>query len=159
MDAGALGGSSLFRGVPPAGFEPFVSLARPERVPQGHHIFRLGEPAERLFIIRGGVVHLTMPVEVHGKEREVVVQEAGAGETIGWSAVIDPYRFTMSAVAATDVDLVAFVTRELQAATEARPDAGLRVMTNLAQVIARRLQVMHTMWTRELQRAVNETFR
>ena len=85
-------------------------------------------------------------------------QTLRAGETVAWSALVAPFRFTMSGRAGTDVELIAFSTRELQAAIEAYPDAGVRVVTNLAAVIARRLQVMHAMWTRELQRTINVTF-
>lgn len=154
----ALAASNLFQGVPPHRLEPFVALAKPDRVRAGNYIFRLGERAERLFIVRSGTVHLTMPIAMNGNEREVVVQEAREGETVGWSALVEPYRFTMGAAAGTDVDLIAFSTRELQSVVEACPDAGLRIMANLAAVIATRLQVMHAMWTRELQRAVSETF-
>lgn len=49
------------------------------------------------------------------------------------------------------------VVRELQVALEARPEVGLRILTNLAQVIARACRLMHTMRTRGLQRAVNVT--
>jgi CRP-like cAMP-binding protein len=150
--------SNLFQGISANRCQPFVPLAQFELVNEGDHIFRLGERAERLFIVRHGIVNLTMPMSVNGREREVVVQEARPGDTIGWSAVIEPYRFTMSAVAGSSVELIAFSTRELQSVVEACPDAGLRIMTNLAKVIARRLQVMHAMWTRELQRAVSETF-
>ncbi len=154
----ALAASNLFQGVPAGRFDLFLSLARQERVRKGDYIFRLGEAAERLFIVRNGTVHLLMPIAMNGNEREVVVQEAREGETVGWSALVEPYRFTMAAAAGTDVDLLAFSTRELRAAVESCPEAGLRIMANLAGVIATRLQVAHAMWTRELQRAVSETF-
>jgi CRP/FNR family transcriptional regulator, cyclic AMP receptor protein len=154
----ALVRSTLFRGVSAAQCEAFLPLVRECRAERDDYLFRLGEPAEALFIIRHGTVHLTMPLAMHGTVREVVVQEAGDGDTIAWSAFIEPFRFTMSARAGTDVDLLGLSTRELQSALEAHPEAGVRIVTNLARVIARRLQLMHTMWTRELQRAVNETF-
>ncbi|MBI2216124.1 MAG: Crp/Fnr family transcriptional regulator [Candidatus Rokubacteria bacterium] len=159
MDASnAVTGSSLFWGLSARQREPFAALARVQRVPEDEYLFRLGQPAEALLIVESGVVELTMPLSMNGKEREVVVQEAGAGETIAWSALIEPNRFTMSARAGTNVELLAFSAGELQAAIEAHPEAGLRIVTNLARVIARRLQVMHAMWTRELQRAVDDTF-
>jgi CRP-like cAMP-binding protein len=151
-------GSSLFWGLSARQCEPFVALARVQRAPKNHYLFRLGQPAEALLIVDSGVVELTMPLAMNGKEREVVVQEAAAGDTIAWSALVEPYRFTMSARAGTDVQLLAFSAGELQAAIDAQPEAGLRIVANLARVIGRRLQVIHTMWTRELQRAVNDTF-
>lgn len=155
---GAMLSSSLFRGLTAEQCESFVPLARAQSISKGDYLFRLGQPAGTLFIIRSGVVQLTMPLSVKGGDREVVVQEARAGETIAWSALIEPYRYTMSARAGTEVELIGFSPRELQVALEAKPEVGLRILTNLAQVIARRLQVMHTMRTRELQRAVNVTF-
>jgi CRP/FNR family transcriptional regulator, cyclic AMP receptor protein len=154
----ALVGSTLFRGVSVAQCEAFLPLVRERRARRDEYLFRLGEPAEALYIIRQGTVHLTMPLAMHGTVREVTVQEAGPGDTIAWSAFIEPFRFTMSARAGADVDLLGLSTRELQAAVEAHPDAGVLIVTNLARVIARRLQLIHTMWTRELQRSVNEVF-
>lgn len=159
MDAArTIAASSLFRGLAPRQCEPFVALARLRSVPRNEYLFRLGQPADALLILRSGVVRLTMPLSMNGKEREVVVQEACEGDTIAWSALIEPYRFTTSARAGTDVEALAFLPGDLQAGLEAHAEAGLRIMTNLAQVIARRLQVMHTMWSREFQRTVNHTF-
>ena len=150
--------ASLFRGLSSEQCQAFVSLAREQRAAKGDYLFHLGETAGTLFIIRSGVVQLTMPLAMKGGDREVVVQEAHAGETVAWSALIEPHRLVMSARAGTDVELLGFSGRELLAALDAKPVVGMRIMTNLAQVIARRLQVTQTMWTRELQRAVNVTF-
>ena len=155
---GAMIGSALFRGLPMVACQKFASIANPRQLNKGDYLFRLGEPANTLFIIRSGTVHLTMPLTMRAGEREVVVQEAGIGETLAWSALIEPYRFTMSARGGSDVDLLAFATRDMQATFAANPDAGLQVMTNLATVVAQRLQVMHAICTRDLQRAVQETF-
>lgn len=149
--------SSLFRGLTAAQCNPFVALATVQTVPKGDYLFRLGHQAGALFVIRSGVVQLTMPLAMKSGDREVVVEEAHPGDTVAWSALIEPYRCTMSARAGTDVELLVFPPRALEAALGANSDAGLRVLTNLAKVIARRLQVTHAMWTRELQRVVIET--
>ncbi len=105
-----------------------------------------------------GLVELTMPLAIPGGDREVVVGIVRAGETLAWSALIEPHRFTMSARAGTDVELHGFARADLQAALRTHPEAGLRVLENLAKVVGRRLQVVQTLWTRSLQRSVNETF-
>lgn len=153
-----LAGSSLFRGLTAEQCQVFVRLARERHVPKDDELFRLGQPAGTLFIVRSGVVCLTMLLSMKDADREVVVEEVQAGETLAWSALIEPCRFTMSARAGTEVELIGFSPREFRMALEAHPDAGLRIVTNLAGVIAKRLQVMHAMWTRELQRTVNLTF-
>jgi CRP-like cAMP-binding protein len=149
--------STLFAGVSPAQCEAFLPIVHTQCAGEGRSLFRLGDAARVLYIIRSGTVQLTMPFAMYGSVKEVVVQEAREGDTVAWSGLIEPFRFTMSGRAGTDVELIAFSTRELQAAIEAYPEAGVRIVTNLAAVIAKRLQVSHTMWTRELQRAVNVT--
>ena len=150
--------SSLFHGLSMEECQAFVPLARPQLVAKGEYLFRLGQLAPTLFIVRSGLVELTMPLSMRGGDQDVAVEEARAGDTVAWSALIDPYRFTMSGRAGSDVELLGFSPSDLQAALAAQPDIGLRILTNLAQVIARRLQVTQTLWTRELQRAVNVTF-
>ncbi len=154
----ALATAGLFAGLTAEQREVFVPLAGEQAVPSGAYLFRLGDAADTLYVLRSGIVHLTMPIAMKSSDREVVVEEAHDGDTLAWSALIKPYRCTMSARADTDLVLLAFDPHKLSAAFAAHPDAGLQVLHNLATVIARRLQVTHAMWTREVQRAVIETF-
>jgi glutaminase len=159
MDAAAtIAASTLFRGLTPGQCEPFVSIARARELPGGEYVFRLGQEAATLFVVRSGIVELTVPMMMTGDERDVVLEEAHEGDTLAWSALVQPHRFTMSGRARTDVDLLGFARRDLQTMLALQPDAGLRIMSNLAQVIGRRLHVVQTMWNRELQRTVSETF-
>jgi CRP-like cAMP-binding protein len=159
MDAAAaIAASTLFRGLTPAQCEPFVSIARERHIPAGEYIFRLGQEATSLFVVCDGVVELAVPLKLTGDDRDVVVEEAREGDTVAWSALVDPHRFTMSGRAGTDVVLIGFPRRDLQSMLAVQSDAGVRIMTNLAQVIGRRLHVVQTLWNRELQRTVSETF-
>lgn len=159
MDAAAtIASSRLFRGLTPGQCEPFGSIAHERHVPAGEYVFRLGQEAAVLFVVCSGVVELTVPLKMTGDDREVVVEEAREGETVAWSALVEPHRFTMSGRARTDVDLLGFARRDLQTMLAVQPDTGLRIMTNLAQVIGGRLHVVQTMWNRELQRTVSNTF-
>lgn len=159
MDAAStLAASALFHGLTIEQCAPFVPIAHARTVPAGEYVFRLGEDAGALFIVRAGSIELTLPLKMTGDDRDVTVEEAGEGDTIAWSALIEPHRFTMSARAGTDVELLAFARRDLQTMLAALPDAGVRIMTNLARVIGRRLHLVQTMWHRELQRTVSDTF-
>lgn len=156
--ASAIASSALFSGLTAEQCAPFALIAHERHVTAGDYVFRLGEGADTLFVIRAGTVELTLPLKMTGDDRDVIVEEAGQGDTIAWSALIEPHRFTMSARAGTDAELLAFARRDLQTMLAARPDAGVRIMTNLARVIGRRLHLVQTMWHRELQRTVSDTF-
>lgn len=157
MDTAALiASSSLFRGLTTEQCAPFVPIARKRHVPAGEYLFRLGEEATSLFIVCDGVIELAVPLRMAVDDRDVAVQEVRRGETAAWSALIEPHRFTMSGRASTDVDLLEFARRDLQTILATHADAGLRIMSNLALVIGRRLHVVQAMWHRELQRTVDE---
>ena len=153
----AIEGARLFRGLTAGQCAPFAPLAREQRFAKGETLFKLGDEASVLFVVRSGVVELTMPLSVHGAEQELVVGEAHPGETVAWSALIEPHRCTMSARAGSDVELLGFARADLQGALRADPETGMQVLTNLGMVVGRRLQVMQALWTRELQRSVNLT--
>lgn len=159
MDTAAVfAASTLFRGLTPEQCAPFVPIAREHRVAAREYIFRLGEEAELLFVVRRGTVELTLPLKLTGEDRDVVVEEAREGDTIAWSALIEPHRFTMGGRGQGDVELLGFARRDLQTLVVALPDAGVRIMTNLSRVMGHRLHLVQTMWHRELQRTVTDMF-
>ena len=121
---------------------------------RGEELFRLGETADRLFVIQRGRMKLTLPMQVRGREQHVLVEERGPGETIGWSALIPPYRFTLTATAPLETEVVAISREALQRHFRDYPAVGQSVSLNLASVIGQRLQVFQTMWLREMQRTV-----
>ncbi len=121
---------------------------------RGKELFRLGEIADRLFVIQRGRIRLTLPIQVRGREEHVLVEERGPGETIGWSALIPPYRFTLAAAAPLETEVVAISREALRHLFEEDPAVGQAVSLNLACVVGQRLQVFQTMWVREMQRTV-----
>lgn len=125
-----------------------VSLA------SGRELFALGGAADSLFVIERGRVALTLPMQVDGREQDVLVEERLAGQTVGWSALIPPHLFTLKATAKMDTEVIAFPRIALLDHFRAHPAVGFVVMQNIASVIGQRLQVFQAMWLREVQRAV-----
>lgn len=115
-------------------------------------LFRMGDAADRLFIIDRGRIRLTLPMQVRGQEEAVQVEESVPGQIVGWSALIPPYRFTLTASAPLETELIALSRDSLRGYFEKNPSIGYTVSLNLAAVIGRRLQLFQTMWLREMQR-------
>lgn len=153
-----LAGVELFRGLPGAALERLAALAEPGPVASGTALFRLGDPAERLYAIARGRVALSLPIEVRGAQEELTVDEKGPGEIVGWSALVPPHRSTLSARALIDSELLVFAGGPLLEVLGREPDLGFRVMANLGAVIGRRLHQSQAMWLRELQRSVQARY-
>lgn len=123
-------------------------------VQPGDALFRLGEEADRLFVILRGRLALTLPMRVRNREEEILIEERSAGQTLGWSALIPPHRFTLTATAQADTEVLALPRTTLLAHFADTPAVGYAVTLNVAAVIGQRLQVFQAMWLREMQRVV-----
>lgn len=147
--------SELLNGLSSAEAEQVLELGTKVIVPAGTSLFQLGDPADRLFLVERGRIKLTLPMLVQGRDENVFVEERGPGQAVGWSAVIPPYRFTLTATAALlDAVVIALPREALLKYFAANPAAGQRIALNLAVVIGHRLQLFQTMWLREMQRTV-----
>jgi CRP-like cAMP-binding protein len=94
-------------------------------------------------------------MRVRGREEDVFVEERGPGQTVGWSALIPPYRFTLTATAALhEAEVITLARESLLKYFATNPTAGHKMALNLAVVVGHRLQLFQTMWLREMQRTV-----
>jgi CRP/FNR family cyclic AMP-dependent transcriptional regulator len=144
----------LLNGLSPAEAEQILELGTRLIVPSGTLLFRLGDPADRLFLTERGRIRLTLPMHLRGKEEDVLVEERSPGQTVGWSALIPPYHFTLSAAASLDTEVIALPQKVLREYMAAQPAVGCKIALNLAVVIGHRLQLFQTMWLREMERTV-----
>jgi CRP-like cAMP-binding protein len=120
----------------------------------GAVLFQLGADADQLYVIERGRVNLTLPMQVFGQEQDILVEERVAGQTLGWSALIPPHRFTLKATAQIDTELVAFQRGALLEHFAAHPRVGYAVVGNVAATVGQRLQVFQAMWLREMKRGL-----
>jgi CRP-like cAMP-binding protein len=147
--------SELLNGLSSAEAEQVLKLGTRIIVPAGTSLFQLGDPADRLFLVERGRIKLTLPMRVQGRDENVFVEERGPGQAVGWSAVIPPYRFTLTATAPVlDAVVIALAREALLQYFDANPASAYKVALNLAVVIGHRLQLFQTMWLREMQRTV-----
>jgi CRP/FNR family cyclic AMP-dependent transcriptional regulator len=145
----------LFAGVAPDDASAILELGSRRDLPAGRVLFRLGDEADTVYLVEHGRIALMLPMQVAGLTQDVLVDERRAGQIVGWSALIPPYRFTLTGTSPLDSSVLAIPREALLACLTERPRAGLAVMLNLAAVIGQRLQVMQAMWLREMQRVVN----
>jgi CRP-like cAMP-binding protein len=132
-----------------------LALGVPVTLAAGEVLFRLGAEATSLYVIQSGLVTLTMPMQVGGRDEDVRIEERLPGQTLGWSTLIPPHRFTLTARAAVASELLAFPRGKLLTHLESRPLAGSIVWQNVAALVGQRLQVFQAMWLRQMQHMVN----
>ena len=92
--------TDLLSGLSDEDTERFLALGAPTSLASGQTLFRLGADADKAYLVRRGRIALTLPLQIRGKEEEVLVEETLPGETVGWSGLVPPHRFTLNATAA-----------------------------------------------------------
>jgi len=152
--AAAMVATDLLHGLAEEDGERVLALGRRILLTSGAELFHLGDKAESIYVIAQGRLRLTLPMQIRGQEQNVLVEERVPGQTVGWSALIPPYRFTLTATAPLETEVIALPREALRNHFAAHPQAGYAISLNLASVIGERLQLFQAMWVREVQRMV-----
>ena len=145
----------LLAGLSPEGISEILALASSSQLSEGAVLFRLGDEAKKLFLVRSGRVRLTFPMRIGSHQEDILAEERLPGQMVGWSSLIPPHRFTLQAVAAVDTELLVLAGAGPPSISFWRTQSvGYSVVSNLAQIVGQRLALFQTMWIRELQRVV-----
>ena len=158
MDMGhSLSRSAVFQDIGEETVAGLCSCGRQVSYEAGHHPFERGQEAEELMILEEGLVELFFPIRIMGVTREVTLEDKKPGDVVAWSAMVHPYRFTLSARCAGNCVVTCLRRDALYKYFQTDPRAGYLVMRNMAGVIGRRLQGMQTVWMRDLEsRAIQQ---
>jgi CRP-like cAMP-binding protein len=118
---------------------------------QGETVFRAGEPAEYLLFVRSGRVELRFQVVYAGSPSEYPLDTVAAGEACGWSAMIPPHKYTLTACAVEDSELLRIKQTDLRYCCDADPQLGSVVMGNIARIVGRRYERAQRILVGEIQ--------
>lgn len=150
--------AEILQGLDESQLAQLAAIARTQSYRAGECLFLIGDAADRLFIVMSGRIELTFPLTLRGAPRDVCVETKGAGAALGWSALVKPYRFTLSGRAAEAAQVASFAREELEQVFEKDARIGRAFMKRISEVVGRRLLQMQALWARELQRTVEQEF-
>jgi len=149
----------LFRDCSEQALEALDRIATDRTFDDGRVILSHGEEARDLMILASGAIQLELPLTILGESRSIPFEAKTRGDVIGWSALVPPYRFTLSARVSGEASVMLFPRAELTDWLEADPGQGFQVMKNLASIIGQRLHLTQEMWSREIQRSLHDRYR
>jgi CRP-like cAMP-binding protein len=124
----------LFQRIPSHIINEIAEFTVEEEYSTDQVLFRQGQDAEYLYLLLDGQVAII--VEGEGK---VVFPITEPGSIFGWSALVEPRKYTASAEFAMDSKVLKLDGERLLRLFERFPAEGLLIMRRLAGVIAARL--------------------
>jgi EmrB/QacA subfamily drug resistance transporter len=123
-----LAGVAMFRGLPPQALEQLADHSRSLRVPAGEWLFRAGDPADGLFVIRAG------RIEVVGDEPDApVLRELGRGDALGELALLTGEPRSASARVVRTSDLIGIQRADYDRLVKTLPAMSASIATTLAR--------------------------
>lgn len=136
--------SELLRGFSPVQIERFQDLATTIIAETGDELFKSGEYAQHLYVALDGEVELRMDVPewwgIDTPHRKV--STAKAGQIFGWSALVEPFVYSLTAVCVTDVTLARFEGSQLADLSVRDPHIGYRLLGQVLKVVSGRFHTL-----------------
>lgn len=113
-----------------------ASGVRPFTASPGEYLAREGEPAHAFYLIQSGQIEIDMYLARRGA---VPIQTVGAGEVVGWSWLLPPYRWQFDARAVDAVQGLSFDAAWLREQCEQDHELGYQLLKQLLAVVGSRL--------------------
>jgi len=136
--------SELFEGLEPHHLEKVSVLCRGGSYQKGMMIFKEGDEAMELYVLTDGSVALEMEVCPVPNRPAIptAVEVVSKGEGFGWSALVEPHIYTLSARCMTNCTVLAIKGDRLRKVIADDPGLGYELMKRLACLIS--LRLLHT---------------
>ena len=133
--------SDLFEGLETHHLEKVSALCRGGSYKEGMMIFKEGDEATELYVLTDGRVALEMEVRPVPDRPAIptAVEIVSKGEGFGWSALVEPHIFTLSARCMTNCTVLAIKGDMLRKVIADDPDLGYELMKRVARLISLRL--------------------
>ena len=132
---------AFFQGFNDSHLKKVAAIALEESYEAGGSMYQKGDPARSLFLVREGKIILVMEnyMGLHKAPMQITVDVITRGESMGWSALVDPYIYTLGARCIDRVEVIALDAVKLRALLNRDSRLGYKMMQATAKVIASRL--------------------
>ncbi|MBE0415889.1 MAG: cyclic nucleotide-binding domain-containing protein [Dehalococcoidia bacterium] len=133
--------SELFGGLSTSHLEKVAALCRSGSYRQNEMIFKEGDEATEIYVLTDGRVALEMEVRPVTNRPPIptAVGVCTKGETLGWSALVEPYVYTLSTRCMTNCTVLVVKGDMLRKLMDNDVGLGYELVNRLAKVISRRL--------------------
>ena len=134
-DLDFLKGVNSFQGLTDDQLQQLQAGCRQIEFQEGERIFEEGETAEYVWVLKQGSVDLRFELPGRQTSEENTISIAGANETLGYSSLVPPYKYKLSAYCTSRTcDMVQIEKTYLIGLFDKDPALGFRMVSNLASV-------------------------
>lgn len=131
----------VFSALSDAELEKVASSVVEKEYEAGTTLFQQGDSATELLVIEEGKVALqmTLPKEQGQMSKRLSVDVVSKNEVVGWSAIVEPHVYTLTAVCLQKTKVLSISSIKLRGLLRDNPKMGFEVIQGLIKVVASRL--------------------
>jgi len=126
-----------FAGVSEESLKTVAMIADEKSVPAGTQVFGEGDPADTMNIVVCGEIKVQY---ILGNGERRTVDTLVDGDILGWSALVEPYKYTAVGTTSKDSQLGTIRALKLRELCDKDPLLGYRLTTQIAKLLAHRLE-------------------
>ena len=127
----------LFQNLSAPQIDSLAAITVEEQFQKGKWLFYKDQKADKIYLVKTGAVELLIKVQ-DTIEIPIAIMRPDNG-CVGIGALVEPFRYTLSARCADDSTLLAMKREDLQALMCKDHELGCTIMKNLAQKLLVRL--------------------
>jgi CRP-like cAMP-binding protein len=140
----------IFKGLSQKEIEEIARLCEEVVFHDGDRVLSEGKRAEHFFLLEQGSVDLRFELPYRETSKEMTVTPIKPGECFGWSAMVSPYKFTLSCYSTGNSQAIRIRGDEFLTLCESNNHIGFVFMQNLAAVIGDRLTKQRAQFIKEV---------
>ena len=134
----------IFLDLEPSELAALARIADVVHAREGEAIIEEGRPARTFYVMDQGNLMVAF------KDGRALTLH-GAGEVVGWSAIIHPTYYTGTVICLTDCSFIAFPGRELLRLVQSNVATGTKIMRLVSERVANRMPFLAETITRKLK--------
>jgi CRP-like cAMP-binding protein len=132
-----------FQSLSDAELSAIGRLADEKRFAKGDRLFKEGDPATHLWIIAEGIIDLRFDLPGRDTSAESTISSLSPHQIIGWSSLVSPYKYKLSAYCVSDRCRMMSLDGDLfWDFLKKHPATGYPVMAAMLRVVGKRFQAL-----------------
>lgn len=131
----------VFQSLSDAELDKILNLSDSLELEAGSTIFAEGSKADKLYVVDSGKIAIQTQLRLSQPQysKRITVDVVTRSEMFGWSAVVEPYKYTMTAICLEPSRVMAIDGLKLRTLLRDDPRIGYEVLSRLIKVVASRL--------------------
>ncbi|MBI3396078.1 MAG: cyclic nucleotide-binding domain-containing protein [Spirochaetia bacterium] len=138
--------NELLEGLAPDEIRAFLRRCKKSTYARGTELFREHTPAKTMYLLAEGEVDLRF--RLPGRDSDTTIAREKAGQSIGWSTIVPPFTYLLSAHAFTPITVYEIDADALNEMFETNYHLAFIFMRNLTVLIGERFHKIQDELTR-----------